>query len=43
MSTYRLLHLDASARTKSFSRQLSARFADAWRAAHPDGGYRYRD
>lgn len=38
-----LLHLDASARRTSFSRELSARFADAWRKAHPDGGYVYRD
>lgn len=43
MSTYHLLHLDASARTRSFSRQLSARYAEAWRAAHPTGGYTYRD
>jgi len=41
MST--LLHLDASARASSFSRRLSGRFADVWRAAHPDGGYVYRD
>ncbi|NKY29125.1 FMN-dependent NADH-azoreductase [Nocardia gamkensis] len=41
MST--LLHLDASARRQSISRELSAAFADAWRARHPDGGYRYRD
>lgn len=38
-----LLHLDASARTTSFSRDLSARYATAWRTAHPDGAYRYRD
>lgn len=38
-----LLHLDASARRRSISRELSAAFADAWRARHPDGGYRYRD
>jgi FMN-dependent NADH-azoreductase len=37
-----LLHLDASARTRSFSRDLSARYATAWRAAHPSGAYRYR-
>ena len=42
-STYSLLHLDASARTHSFSRKLSARFAEAWRASHPTGHYRYRD
>jgi FMN-dependent NADH-azoreductase len=41
MST--LLHLDASARRSSFSRRLSAHFADAWRATHPAGGYVYRD
>ncbi len=41
MST--LLHLDASARTRSFSRRLSARFAERWRAAHPSGRYLYRD
>jgi FMN-dependent NADH-azoreductase len=38
-----LLHLDASARRQSISRELSAAFADAWRARHPDGGYHYRD
>ncbi|MFI6321160.1 FMN-dependent NADH-azoreductase [Nonomuraea sp. NPDC050556] len=38
-----LLHLDASARTKSFSRELSARYAHTWRTANPDGGYTYRD
>ncbi|MEV6257531.1 NAD(P)H-dependent oxidoreductase [Nocardia sp. NPDC051911] len=38
-----LLHLDASARRRSISRELSAAFADAWRARHPDGGYHYRD
>jgi FMN-dependent NADH-azoreductase len=41
MST--LLHLDASARTRSFSRLLSARFAESWRAGHPAGRYLYRD
>ena len=41
--TSTLLHLDASARSNSFSRRLSARFAQLWRAAHPDGGYTYRD
>lgn len=41
--TSTLLHLDASARTASFSRHLSARFAKLWRAAHPDGDYTYRD
>lgn len=38
-----LLHLDASARRTSISRELSGVFADAWRAEHPDGGYVYRD
>jgi len=41
--TSRLLHLDASARRSSFSRNLSARFADVWKAARPEGEYRYRD
>ncbi|RBQ16022.1 FMN-dependent NADH-azoreductase [Spongiactinospora rosea] len=38
-----LLHLDASARRRSLSRHLGRTFADAWRAAHPDGDYTYRD
>lgn len=39
-----LLHIDASIRQgESFSRKLSAFFADQWRANHPDGGYTYRD
>ncbi|GLF95494.1 FMN-dependent NADH-azoreductase [Streptomyces yaizuensis] len=38
-----LLHLDASARSDSFSRQLGVAFADHWKAAHPDGAYTYRD
>src|SRR3954447_9225938 len=38
-----LLHLDASARRASFSRRLTAAFAETWRAAHPGGGYTYRD
>ncbi|MFD1930810.1 FMN-dependent NADH-azoreductase [Nonomuraea mangrovi] len=38
-----LLHLDASARRASFSRELSKIYADTWRAAHPDDGYVYRD
>ncbi|WP_409491774.1 FMN-dependent NADH-azoreductase [Amycolatopsis sp. cmx-11-12] len=38
-----LLHLDSSARGTSFSRELSARFADVWRAARPGAGYTYRD
>src|SRR5689334_8982415 len=41
--TSTLLHVDASARLGSFSRRLSARFADVWRTAHPDGHYQYRD
>ncbi|WP_043718565.1 NAD(P)H-dependent oxidoreductase, partial [Nocardia asiatica] len=41
MST--LLHLDASARRQSISRELSAAFADAWRTRLPEGGYHYRD
>jgi FMN-dependent NADH-azoreductase len=38
-----LLHVDASARRRSISREVSAAFAHAWRAQHPDGGYMYRD
>jgi FMN-dependent NADH-azoreductase len=38
-----LLHVDASARRRSISREVSAAFAHAWRAQHPDGGYAYRD
>jgi FMN-dependent NADH-azoreductase len=38
-----LLHLDSSARGHSFSRRLSRHYAEAWRTAHPDGGYTYRD
>jgi len=41
-----LLHLDSSANRsgESVSRQLTAQFADAWRAVHgPAAGYRYRD
>jgi FMN-dependent NADH-azoreductase len=38
-----LLHLDSSARRRSFSRELTGRFADTWRAANPEGGYVYRD
>ncbi|MER6943664.1 NAD(P)H-dependent oxidoreductase [Nonomuraea sp. NPDC000554] len=38
-----LLHLDASARRASFSRRLSAVYAETWRAANPSGGYVYRD
>ena len=40
-----LLHLDASANrgSESVSRQLTALFADTWRAVHGPAGYRYRD
>ncbi|OLT43112.1 FMN-dependent NADH-azoreductase [Saccharomonospora sp. CUA-673] len=38
-----LLHLDASARTRSFSRELGRTFAASWKAAHPDGTYVHRD
>jgi FMN-dependent NADH-azoreductase len=38
-----LLHLDASARSTSFSRRLGARYADGWRATHPGAGYVHRD
>lgn len=38
-----LLHLDASARSDSFSRELGAAFVDHWKAAHPEGTYTYRD
>ena len=38
-----LLHIDASARRHSISREVSAAFAHAWRAQHPDGDYLYRD
>lgn len=38
-----LLHVDASARRRSFSREVGRAFADAWRAAVPSGRYRYRD
>ncbi|WP_063002419.1 FMN-dependent NADH-azoreductase [Nocardia mikamii] len=38
-----LLHLDASARRTSISRELSAAFAAAWRAEHPDATYTHRD
>lgn len=38
-----LLHLDASARSDSFSRELGAAFVKRWRAAHPDGTCTYRD
>lgn len=40
-----LLHLDSSIRgiDESRSRKLSARYARAWLAAHPDGQVTYRD
>lgn len=38
-----LLHLDASARSRSFSRAVSAAFAESWRSAVPGSGYAYRD
>ncbi|MEV4318860.1 NAD(P)H-dependent oxidoreductase [Actinocrispum sp. NPDC049592] len=39
-----LLHIDASIRGgQSVSREMSAAFADAWKAAHPEGTYTYRD
>ncbi|MFE7188972.1 FMN-dependent NADH-azoreductase [Kitasatospora sp. NPDC057541] len=40
-----LLHLDSSASPTdhSVSRRLTARFAHAWRARHPDAHYRYHD
>ncbi|MGX1808890.1 FMN-dependent NADH-azoreductase [Nocardia sp. NPDC055321] len=38
-----LLHLDASARRTAVSRELSAAFAESWRAEHRAGRYEYRD
>jgi FMN-dependent NADH-azoreductase len=38
-----LLHVDASARRRSISREVSAAFAETWRAQHPGGRYVYRD
>ncbi|MGW5105074.1 FMN-dependent NADH-azoreductase [Nocardia sp. NPDC004123] len=38
-----LLHLDASARRTSVSRELSGAFATAWRAEHPGATYVHRD
>ncbi len=39
-----LLHIDSSIQgERSISRRLTARAADAWRAAHPDGTVTYRD
>lgn len=40
----RLLHIDSSVQgDRSVSRGLTARAADRWRAAHPDGTVLYRD
>jgi FMN-dependent NADH-azoreductase len=38
-----LLHLDASPRETSISRELTREFASTWKAAHPDGRVIYRD
>lgn len=39
-----LLHIDSSINGElSHSRPLTAAFAEAWKTAHPDGGYTYRD
>lgn len=38
-----LLHLNASARSSSHSARIAQAFADAWRAAAPNGAYTYRD
>jgi FMN-dependent NADH-azoreductase len=38
-----LLHIDASPRRRSTSRRVSAAYAEAWRAAHPDGAVLRRD
>ena len=39
-----LLHIDSSIRgAASVSKEVTASYAKAWRTAHPDGGYRYRD
>lgn len=38
-----LLHIDASARRQSVSREVSAAFADAWRARHTGARYVHRD
>src|ERR1700746_92924 len=41
---HHLLHIDSSLRTDaSRSRKLSAYYANAWRAVHPDGTVTYRD
>ncbi|MCC3761755.1 NAD(P)H-dependent oxidoreductase [Glycomyces sp. TRM65418] len=38
-----LLHLDASARRHSFSREIGDAVADAWRQTHPHSAYVHRD
>ncbi|MFH8369785.1 FMN-dependent NADH-azoreductase [Streptomyces sp. NPDC018031] len=38
-----LLHIDTSARTRSFSRELSRTFTESWRTVLPQTGYTYRD
>jgi FMN-dependent NADH-azoreductase len=39
-----LLHIDSSINgEQSHSREVTAAFAEAWRVAHPGGGYTYRD
>lgn len=39
-----LLHIDSSINgQRSHSRKVTATFAEAWRTAHPDGTYLYRD
>ncbi|GAA3886926.1 FMN-dependent NADH-azoreductase [Streptomyces sedi] len=38
-----LLHIDASARRRSLSREIGDAFADAWRSSHPEGAYLHRD
>ena len=39
-----LLHIDSSFRGgQSVSREIGASFAEAWKTAHPDGGYTHRD
>jgi FMN-dependent NADH-azoreductase len=42
--THHLLHMDSSIQgERSVTRGLTARAADVWRAAHPDGTITYRD
>ena len=38
-----LLHLDASARNESISRELGRAFVKSWKSARPEGLYTYRD